>query len=136
MRLERPGIEPGTARLVRFAVDTIDTPQRLPIASSSLAGKTYFLTFSNGAGGNVGSDRFKNETGQHYSVAVGTTRNPQRVVRVPAIPKSLYKRVRLSSAVSLPSLAIASAIVAIEARSSTIESSRPGVSTSYADPTP
>lgn len=52
MRLERPGIEPGAARLVGSAVDAIDTPQRLPTASSRVGGKTEILTFSNGAVGN------------------------------------------------------------------------------------
>lgn len=39
-RLERPGIEPGAARCIRPAVDTIDAPQRLSIPRPSVNDKS------------------------------------------------------------------------------------------------
>ncbi|MGA9943633.1 MAG: hypothetical protein WBE79_13090 [Candidatus Cybelea sp.] len=49
MRLERPGIEPGTAGLVRPAVDTIDTPQRAVNHTETRDGETeYSKEYDNG----------------------------------------------------------------------------------------
>lgn len=49
VRLERPGIEPGTAGLVRPAVDTIDTPQRAVNHTETRDGETeYSKEYDNG----------------------------------------------------------------------------------------